>query len=95
MAKRHRDAHFAQAGACNSLALAHSLAAAIKEAREEYGTGNAAADADPAVRLIAHQLCFLLNVSQFDSGADPLAYVRAVEACEARKDEPAPIAKTG
>ena len=84
MPKRHRDALSAQAGACNTLALAHSLVAAIKEAREQYSGDFARADACPAVRLITHQLSYLLGTQAFDIGSHNSSqlYVEALEACE-------------
>lgn len=72
---RNRDALHAQAGACNELALANALVSAIREVRAE---GNSARD-DAAVRLIAHQLSFLLGVSKLD---DITAYGEAMSKIE-------------
>lgn len=73
MSKRHRDALAIQAGACNPLAITHSLLAALRECPDTN-----AMRTDPAVRLIAHQLAFLLDVRALD---DPQAYAAATNAC--------------
>lgn len=76
MSARHKDALFAQAGACNELAVANALVRAIREARE----AGVNAREDDAVRLIAHQLGFLLSLSALDSFS---AYGEAVERVKA------------
>lgn len=59
MAQRFKDAvNIWGGGACNSLAVANALVRAIKEIREE---GKRTVD-DPAVKLIADQLCQLLGL---------------------------------
>ena len=79
--KRHRDALAIQGGACNPIAITNSLLAAIREVMASEGyTGTMQVRSDPAVRLIAHQLAFLLDVREFDDGL--LAYSKAVTACE-------------
>ena len=61
MAKRHDNALFIQAGACNGLGISKALADAYSEAwAEEIGT--TATNKDQAVRLILHQLCHLAGI---------------------------------
>ncbi len=78
MAKRHQDALDIQAGACNPSGIAHSLIAACAEVRAE-GDGTDAIRADPAIRLITHQLAYLMNTREFDDTLD--AYSVATRAC--------------
>ena len=77
MAKRHTDALSAQGGACNALALAHSLVDSIRAAREAGADWNCKNDA--ATLLIAHQLAFLLELESLNSHA---AYCIAMRECE-------------
>lgn len=58
---RWDDALFAQAGACNPVALANALVGHLKAAKEEGG-GTDAARRDPACRLITHQLAYLMGL---------------------------------
>jgi len=81
-AKRFRDAIAIQGGACNPHAIARSLVSALDECRAE-NLDTPATCADPAVRLIAHQLAYLLKVGELDS--DLHAYGDATKACEARQ----------
>lgn len=79
--RRFRDAIAIQAGACNPHGIARSLLSALDECmRENMDTPRTCAD--PAVRLIAHQLAFLLKVSALDDGYTD--YSEATKACEAR-----------
>ncbi len=75
---RHTNAIDIQQGACNPIAIANVLVKAIQEAREET-PGNGADD--PAVRLIAHQLAFILNVNALDHGTMD-EWRNAMTACE-------------
>ena len=76
MSNRHANAITAQNGACNPYRLATALVKAMDEVRSEGG-GTIAICEDAAVRLIAHQLAFLLGVSFLDN--DPSAYSRAMD----------------
>lgn len=67
-----------QEGACNPSGIARSLVAAIDAARDENPDTDAVR-ADPAVRLIAHQLAYLLGVSEIDNGFD--VYANLMDAC--------------
>lgn len=64
--KRFSDAIAIQEGACNPSGIAYSLLDAIAEARQE----GCDACSDPAVRLIAHQLAYILNVREIDTSLD-------------------------
>ncbi len=87
MAKRHDDALFIQTGACNALAVGKSLHDAMVAATEEdrqrpsaERQGGFAVRRDPAVRLIAHQLCHLLGIIVDDaSGTHPASFVYDAE----------------
>lgn len=76
MGKRHQDAVGIQQGACNPSGVARSLVAAIDEARAENPDTDSVR-ADPAVRLICHQLAFLLKVDRVD-----VDYSRLMAECE-------------
>lgn len=77
MNKRNSDAQHAQNGACNPRALVKALDRAMEEvAAEPTFLGTASICRDPAVRLIAHQLAFLLGVAELD--ANCLAYSDAL-----------------
>jgi hypothetical protein len=81
MAKRHRDAITINEGACNPSGIAHSIVQACQEVRDEPGySGTDQMRADPALRLMVHQLAFLMGLS-VDWPID--GYIAAVEACEA------------
>ena len=58
MSKRYSNALYIQEGAVNPRAVARRLAAAIDEVCGEGG--HPAASEDPAVRLIMHQLAYIL-----------------------------------
>ncbi len=79
--RRFRDAKAIQGGACNPHAIARSLVSALDECRAA-NMDTPATCADPAVRLIAHQLGFLLNVDELNR--ECRAYTEATDACEAR-----------
>jgi hypothetical protein len=81
MSKRHRDAIAIQQGACNPSGIARSLVQAIDEARAENGATDSVR-ADPACRLICHQLAFIMGVGEIDYGDDTMLYNRLMDACE-------------
>ena len=80
MAKRHSDAIAIQGGACNPGAICNSIIAAIKEMRELPGYGTNEWCADPAFRLMVHQLAFLARVDQIENSAT--LYSELTAACE-------------
>lgn len=87
--KRHKDALFIQAGACNPSAIALTFAEACREMRALPGhKGTNELRQDPALRLMVHQLAYLMGISEYET--DALSYNRDVTACEFLKDEPAP-----
>lgn len=57
--KRHRDAIAISDGACNPRAIINSMAAAIVETQ---GMDTPTTCADPALKLMVHQLCFLMGI---------------------------------
>jgi hypothetical protein len=60
--KRHREAlAIINPGACNPSGIALSIHEACKEASRE-GLGTAAVCADPAIRLMVHQLAYICGI---------------------------------
>ena len=66
MPKRHADAIAIQRGGCNPIDAARLLVDAIDEMHAE-GADTKTICADPAIRLIAHQLASQLNVAEVDN----------------------------
>lgn len=81
MAKRHGYALFIQGGACNPTPIAKALSDACLEVSRE---GKVPRE-DAAVRLIAHQLAFILNIREIDGTAD--VYGQLIKECEEKEDE--------
>ena len=74
---RHRDAlAIVEGGACNPSGITHTLSHALRQIIAE----GASQCADPAVRLIVHQLAFLVNADVID----PAEYGRLLAACRAK-----------
>lgn len=82
MTNRFNDAILVQAGACNPHGITRSLLRALDACRDE-GLDTNAVCADPAIRLIAHQLAFILGVGELDR--DPSVYSAMLTACEDRQ----------
>lgn len=62
MSKRHKDALLISDGACNPSGIAHSIVDACRELRQEADyTGTDQMRRDPAIRLMVHQLAFLMG----------------------------------
>ncbi len=79
--RRFSDALAIQAGACNPSGIAHSIVAACQEARAEPNhQGTAALTSDPAIRLMVHQLAFLMGII---SGAEEFARAPIYSDCTA------------
>ncbi len=78
MAKRHRDAIGIQQGACNPSGILHSMLEACQEIRAEGGHTQTICE-DVALRLMAHQLDYLLNTSEVDIGVN---YDKFMEECQ-------------
>ena len=67
-----------QEGACNPSGITHALLSAIQELHAENADTPTICN-DPAVRLIAHQLAWVLNLREFDRDGD--AYGKALDTC--------------
>lgn len=76
MAKRHKDAVMIQGGACNPIPISKALYDACMEVHHEGGN----AREDAAVRLIAHQLSYILGVPAIDY--ETSVYTRLIDECE-------------
>ena len=75
---RHADALvIVEAGACNPSGVSITLHHACRQVLAEGGRQSD----DPAIRLIALQLAFLLDVARV---LDPAEYARLIDACRAR-----------
>jgi hypothetical protein len=84
---RHDDALFIQLGACNPSGVARSLVKAIDECHAE-DMDTMKIRNDHAVRLITHQLAFLMNIRSLDHS--PLEdYRTAMEECYLKAGETA------
>lgn len=68
MTKRYSDAIAISDGASNPSGIAHAIIDACAEIRSE-GKGNDAMRYDPALRLMTHQLGFLLGFNEFEMRA--------------------------
>ena len=79
---RFSDALFIQEGACNPSGITHALLSAIQELHAENADTPTICN-DPAVRLIAHQLAWILNLREFDRDLD--AYGRALDVCREQR----------
>jgi hypothetical protein len=81
--KRHRDALAIQDGACNPSGIAHSIVEACREVRDRGGN----VTADPAIRLMVHQLAYICGIT---TGMEPLArahdYSECMRLCREAKD---------
>ena len=78
---RHADALvIAEAGACNPSGIALTLHHACRQVIAEGGRQHD----DPAVRLIALQLGFLLDIARV---LDPADYARLIDTCRTRAAE--------
>lgn len=80
--KRFKNALAVQQGACNPHAIARTLVEALDEARKE-GKSTEIVCLDPAVRLICHQLAFLLRVGEIETGYG--IYSALTQQCENEK----------
>jgi len=77
MHNKESDAISAQDGACNPVALANCFLNHAKPILHETGTD--AVCNDPALRLIVHQLAFLMHLGEFD--LDLSKYGEAMDYC--------------
>lgn len=88
---RFKDALIVQDGACNPRAIARALLRAIEEVAVQLGGDTAAVREDAAVRLIAHQLAFLLNLRGLDEFS---TYEQAMGYCEVEAQKFARVQQT-
>jgi hypothetical protein len=65
MRNRFWDAYMIQQGACNPSGIARSLVEACDSAMAEHKSTDEVRS-DPAVRMIAHQLAYLLNLNEYE-----------------------------
>ena len=75
---RFANALAIQEGACNPSGITHALLSAIQDLHA-IGADTPTICNDPAVRLICHQLAWILNTREFDRDGD--AYGKALDAC--------------
>ncbi len=79
MSKRHRNAIDVQKGASNPRAVSRVLVEAVDEAAAENPDTDSICE-DSAVRLIAHQLSWLLGIQEINN--DLPLYRGLLEQCE-------------
>lgn len=85
MRNRFDNAVAIQEGACNPSGILHSMLEACEEIRANpEHTGTDQLRADPALRLMAHQLNYLLNVGEIDRDLD--VYGKLVHECRTRAE---------
>lgn len=78
--KRASDALAIQEGACNPLGITNSLLRHMQAlSRQPDSKGTSEILADPACRLIVHQLAYLFNVAEIDDGL--LTYSALTQKC--------------
>ena len=82
---RFDNALYIQMGACNPRGIALALHTACTECIREGANPRT----DPAVRLIAHQLAFLLNVRELDTSLSEYSNLDRV--CREKATEFSPI----
>jgi len=83
MRNRFDNAVGIQEGACNPSGILHSMLEACEEIRAEPShAGTDQLRADPALRLMAHQLNYLLNVGEIERDLD--VYGKLVHFCRTR-----------
>lgn len=76
-ADRNSDAFYIGQGACNPVAIAGTLHRHMV-AMSRNGSDHPTIKADPAIRLIAHQLAYLLNIGAMDN--DAMEHLRVTDA---------------
>lgn len=77
---RFSNAMAIQQGACNLSGITHALMDAIKDCRAE----NLDVRNDVAIRLIIHQMAYLVNIDEFDHSL--FAYDKALTECQERSN---------
>ncbi len=85
MRNRYYNALAIQEGACNPSGILNSMLDACREIRDNPDhSGTDELRADPALRLMAHQLSYLLRVAEIDNDLD--MYRDLTEQCKARTE---------
>ena len=79
--RRFRNAYMIQQGACNPAGIARSLVEACDECLAE----GVSQRADPAVRLITHQLAYLMDTRALDT--ETSTYTELYDLCRDRNDD--------
>lgn len=69
LTKRHRDAILCSDGACNPRAIINGMAQALTEMVDGNGhyLDTPTVCSDPALKLMTHQLCYLLGIPTCES----------------------------
>ena len=80
MRTRQQDAQFIQLGACNPTAIAHSFITHAQAMREDQDADTNTLCNDPALRLMVHQLAFLMGSFILDN--DHSEYIRLMREIE-------------
>lgn len=83
---RFSDALLIQQGACNPMGVVYTLQRHMEEFRnssEHQGTQSVCED--PALRLIVHQLAWLMKIHAIDEV--PMLYSQLTKECEQRAEE--------
>ena len=85
MRNRYYNALAIQEGACNPSGILNSMLDACREIRDNPDhSGTDELRADPALRLMAHQLSYLLRVAEIDNDLD--VYRDLTEQCKAHTE---------
>ena len=85
MRNRFNNAVAIQEGACNPSGILHSMLEACQEIRDSedyWGTDDIRQD--PAMRMMGHQLAFLLNLGEIDHG-DLDVYSDLIHICRCKQ----------
>jgi hypothetical protein len=80
--KRNNDAIAISDGACNPVAIINAMARAVEEMRE-VGADHPAILADPALKLMVHQLAFLQGTPTNERFGDWMDWRKACEVKDA------------
>lgn len=72
---RFSDAIYISDGACNPVAVAHTINHHMS-IMHQNGSSSTEIREDPALRLMVHQLAFLMNVQQLDSEVCAWSHLR-------------------
>lgn len=82
MTQRHQDALLIAEGASNPIGIANAIVRACREITDQPGKGTQDVRKDPAVRLMVHQLAYLVGVPTDESLSDYESWLRDCEAAK-------------